>query len=85
MERNESCGRIHHRPARHLKILGDCDPARVHSINFQMEWPPYSGQKREFPEVDRAAFFNLEEAQKKIIPAQAAFVQELLRKLNEKA
>ena len=52
---------------------------------FPDEWPPYSGQKREFPEVDRAAFFNLEEAQKKIIPAQAAFVQELLRKLNEKA
>lgn len=65
-------------------FLGDCDPARVHSINFEMEWPPYSGQKREFPEVDRAAFFNLEEAQKKIIPAQGAFIQELLRKLNEK-
>lgn len=66
-------------------FLGDCDPARVQSINFEMEWPPYSGQKRKFPEVDRAAFFHLEEAQKKIISAQAAFIQELLRKLNEKA
>ena len=65
-------------------FAGDCDPARVRSISFEMEWPPYSGQKRTFPEVDRAAFFNLEEAQRKIIPAQAAFIQELLRKLNEK-
>jgi len=63
---------------------GDCDPARVRSINFEMEWPPYSGVKRAFPEGDRAAFFNLSEAQRKIIPAQGAFIQELLRKLNEK-
>ena len=63
---------------------GDCDPARVRSINFSMEWPPYSGLQREFPEVDRAAFFNLEEAQKKIIPAQAAFIRELLLKLKSK-
>jgi predicted NUDIX family NTP pyrophosphohydrolase len=63
---------------------GDCDPARVRSISFEMEWPPYSGQKRAFPEVDRAAFFNLAEAQRKIIPAQAAFIKELLGKLNAK-
>jgi predicted NUDIX family NTP pyrophosphohydrolase len=49
-----------------------------------MEWPPYSGQKRVFPEVDRAAFFDLEEASRKIIPAQAAFIRELLVKLNGK-
>ncbi|MEY4385474.1 MAG: hypothetical protein RLY20_757 [Verrucomicrobiota bacterium] len=61
---------------------GDCDPARVRSINFEMEWPPYSGQKRSFPEVDRAAFFNLGEAQRKIIHAQAALIQELLLKLK---
>jgi len=61
---------------------GDCDPARVRSINFEMEWPPYSGQKRAFPEVDRAAFFNLAEARRKIIPAQAAFIAELLETLK---
>ena len=61
---------------------GDCDPARVHSINFEMEWPPYSGQKRSFPEVDRAAFFHLAEAKRKIIPAQAAFISDLLEKLK---
>jgi predicted NUDIX family NTP pyrophosphohydrolase len=63
---------------------GDCDPARVHSINFEMEWPPYSGQKRSFPEVDRAAFFHLAEAKRKIIPAQAAFISELVEKLMGK-
>jgi predicted NUDIX family NTP pyrophosphohydrolase len=63
---------------------GNCDPARVRSISFEMEWPPYSGQKRVFPEVDRAAFFDLEEARRKIIPAQAAFIRELLVKLNGK-
>jgi predicted NUDIX family NTP pyrophosphohydrolase len=62
---------------------GNCDPARVRSINFEMEWPPYSGQKRVFPEVDRAAFFNLEEARRKIIPAQNGFIEELLNKLRE--
>lgn len=63
---------------------GDCDPARVRSIAFSMEWPPYSGQQREFPEVDRAAFFHVEEARRKIIPAQAAFIKELVVKLQEK-
>jgi predicted NUDIX family NTP pyrophosphohydrolase len=62
---------------------GDCDPARVRSINFKMEWPPYSGQMKEFPEVDHAAFFQLAEARRKIIPAQAAFIKELLEKLKE--
>jgi predicted NUDIX family NTP pyrophosphohydrolase len=63
---------------------GDCDPARVRSINFEMEWPPYSGQKRSFPEVDRAAFFSVAEARRKIIPAQAEFINELLLKLKTK-
>lgn len=61
---------------------GDCDPARVRSIHFEMEWPPYSGQKRMFPEVDRAAFFDLTEARRKIIPAQAPFLAELARVLQ---
>jgi predicted NUDIX family NTP pyrophosphohydrolase len=61
---------------------GDCDPARVRSIHFEMEWPPYSGQKRRFPEVDRAAFFDLAEARRKIIPAQAPFLAELARVLQ---
>jgi predicted NUDIX family NTP pyrophosphohydrolase len=56
---------------------GDCDPAAVRSNTFGMEWPPKSGRKATFPEVDRAAFFDLEAARKKINPAQAALLDEL--------
>jgi predicted NUDIX family NTP pyrophosphohydrolase len=60
---------------------GDCDPARLHSNTFLMEWPPRSGQKREFPEVDRAEFFEIEEAKRRINAAQAWFLSELERHL----
>jgi predicted NUDIX family NTP pyrophosphohydrolase len=56
---------------------GDCDPATVKSNTFQMEWPPRSGQLQEFPEVDRAAFFNLAEAKLRINPAQILCLEEL--------
>lgn len=62
---------------------GDCDASAVRSGTFSMEWPPRSGQHREFPEVDRAAFFGLEEARRKINPGQAALVVELGRALGE--
>ena len=39
---------------------GDCDPSALRSNTFQMEWPPRSGKTREFPEIDRAAFFTIE-------------------------
>jgi predicted NUDIX family NTP pyrophosphohydrolase len=61
---------------------GDCDPATMKSNTFQMEWPPRSGRLEEFPEVDRAAFFNLAEAKQRINPAQIACLEELKRKLN---
>ena len=38
---------------------GDCDPATLKSNTFTMEWPPHSGQQQEFPEIDRAEFFDL--------------------------
>jgi predicted NUDIX family NTP pyrophosphohydrolase len=53
---------------------GDCDPSQLKSNTFQMEWPPRSGKQREFPEVDRAAFFTLEQAREKIHPAEAPFL-----------
>lgn len=49
---------------------GVCDPASLTSNTFVMEWPPHSGKKQEFPEIDRAEFFALEEARKRINPAQ---------------
>ncbi len=57
-------------------IEGDLDPAAVRSNTFTMEWPPKSGKKTEFPEVDRAAFFDPETARQKINPAQAPLLDE---------
>ncbi len=63
-------------------IEGDCDPATLRSNTFSLEWPPRSGKLREFPEVDRAAFFEVREAKKKINPAQAELLEELERRLR---
>jgi predicted NUDIX family NTP pyrophosphohydrolase len=61
---------------------GDCDPACVRSQSFTMEWPPRSGKKQEFPEIDRAAWFSLEEGASRILPGQAGFLRELARVLS---
>ncbi|HXJ92888.1 MAG TPA: NUDIX domain-containing protein [Terriglobia bacterium] len=58
---------------------GDCDPAQIKSNSFTIEWPPRSGKQQAFPEVDRAAFFCIDEAKLKINPAQV----ELLSRLQE--
>lgn len=57
---------------------GDCDPAQVRSNTFEMEWPPRSGRRRAFPEIDRAAFFDPDTARRKILPAQAPFIDRAL-------
>jgi predicted NUDIX family NTP pyrophosphohydrolase len=58
-------------------VEADFDPATLDSNTFTMEWPPRSGQEREFPEVDRAEWFGLAEAREKIISAQAEFLDRL--------
>jgi predicted NUDIX family NTP pyrophosphohydrolase len=63
-------------------VEGDCDPARLASNTFRLEWPPRSGRTREFPEVDRAEFFTLAEARRKILPAQAPFLDRLLERFS---
>jgi predicted NUDIX family NTP pyrophosphohydrolase len=60
----------------------DFDPAVLASNTFKMEWPPRSGKEQEFPEVDRAAWFDLERARSKILPAQGAFLDRLLEHLG---
>lgn len=65
-------------------IEGDCDTALLKSNTFTMEWPPRSGKRQEFPEVDRAEFFSLETAQQKINPAQAEFISRLEEKIPMK-
>ncbi|HET9252309.1 MAG TPA: NUDIX domain-containing protein [Candidatus Eisenbacteria bacterium] len=64
-------------------VEGDFDPARLRSNTFSMEWPPGSGRKQEFPEVDRAAWFGLDEAEGKIRPEQKPFLDEVRRIARE--
>ncbi|MGH9740078.1 MAG: NUDIX domain-containing protein [Candidatus Acidiferrales bacterium] len=56
---------------------GDCDPAVLTSNTFSMEWPPHSGKQRDFPEIDRAAFFTLKAAKQKMHRAEFEFVSRL--------
>ena len=58
-------------------LAGDCDANKIRSNNFSMEWPPRSGQQREFREVDRAGWFDLAEARKKMLRGQQGFLDEL--------
>ena len=61
---------------------GDLDPDAVHSNTFTMEWPPRSGRTAEFPEIDRAGWFGIDEAREKLNPAQAEFLDRLLELLR---
>mgnify|MGYP005838188405 CR=1 FL=1 len=62
---------------------GEVAPEDLRSNTFSLEWPPHSGEFKEFPEVDRAAWFPLAEARKKIHPGQAGFLEELMELLEE--
>ncbi|MDE3184813.1 MAG: NUDIX domain-containing protein [Bacteroidota bacterium] len=55
----------------------DLDEAKITSNHFEIEWPPRSGKKQTFPEVDKAGWFGFEEARKKILPGQAPLLEEL--------
>jgi predicted NUDIX family NTP pyrophosphohydrolase len=58
-------------------LEGDLDADAIQSITFELEWPPRSGQRQSYPEVDRAAWFTPEEARAKLNAAQAAFLDRL--------
>jgi predicted NUDIX family NTP pyrophosphohydrolase len=58
------------------------DPALLDSNTFSIEWPPRSGKEKEFPEADRAEWFDLEAAREKILPAQAELLDRLLERLE---
>ncbi len=63
-------------------LQADFDPAALRSNLFTMEWPPRSGQVREFPEADRAGWFGLDAARVKIHPGQAPLLDSLCRQLS---
>jgi predicted NUDIX family NTP pyrophosphohydrolase len=56
---------------------GDADPAALNSNLFEMEWPPRSGRRQAFPEIDQLAWFAVEEARQKLIGGQAPFIDSL--------
>jgi predicted NUDIX family NTP pyrophosphohydrolase len=60
----------------------DLDADAIHSNSFEMEWPPRSGQRQEFPEVDRAAWFDLPTARNKITKGQLSLLDQLERLLG---
>lgn len=63
-------------------VESDFDTSTLDSNTFTMQWPPHSGRQREFPEVDRAEWFAPRKAKRKLIAAQAAFVDRLLEHLK---
>jgi predicted NUDIX family NTP pyrophosphohydrolase len=58
-------------------VRADFDPSRLRSNMFSMEWPRGSGRQRDFPEVDRAAWFDLDAARRKILAGQAPLLDQL--------
>jgi predicted NUDIX family NTP pyrophosphohydrolase len=57
---------------------GDLDATAIRSNTFPLEWPPRSGRVQEFPEVDRAAWFGVQEARTKLVAGQLPYLQRLL-------
>jgi predicted NUDIX family NTP pyrophosphohydrolase len=62
---------------------GNLEASAIRSNTFVLEWPPRSGRRQEFPEVDRAGWFGAAEAREKLVPAQAAFVDRLQERLGD--
>ncbi len=63
-------------------VRSDFDPSTLKSNTFSMEWPPKSGRQREFPEVDQAAWFDVETARRKILKGQEPFLDQLIAMLQ---
>jgi predicted NUDIX family NTP pyrophosphohydrolase len=63
-------------------VEGDIDVEKVVSNTFEMEWPPKSGKRSSFAEIDRGGWFGIDEAKLKLNPAQVALIEELASRLN---
>lgn len=58
------------------------EPQIIHCNNIEIEWPPKSGKKISFPEIDKAEWFPIELALKKILPSQAVFIKKVVNKVS---
>jgi predicted NUDIX family NTP pyrophosphohydrolase len=84
----EPLGSVTQRGGKHVvafACLGDFDVDALVSNEFELEWPPRAGRKAMFPEVDRAEYFDIDAARRKINPAQAAFLSRLEAWLGDSA
>lgn len=63
-------------------LEGDIDPQKIKSNHFEMEWPPHSGKKAQFPEIDKAEWFTVSTAKEKIIHGQLNFIIEFEKILS---
>jgi predicted NUDIX family NTP pyrophosphohydrolase len=59
---------------------GDCDPTKLRSNTFVMEWPPRSGRRMDVSEVDRGCWYSLEDARSRLLAGQRAFLDRLLER-----
>ena len=63
-------------------LENDIDAETIRSNTYRIEWPPKSGKWQSYPEIDKAAWFDIATAKKKINEAQIAFIDELMSKLS---
>jgi len=61
---------------------GDCDPHKLRSNTFTLEWPPHSGREIEVPEVDRGGWYSIEDARRRLLPGQRVFLDRLLETIR---
>lgn len=61
---------------------GECDPGLLRCNEFELEWPPKSGRRQRYPEIDRVAWFGVAEARGKLLPAQCALLDRLEQALG---
>jgi len=64
-------------------VAGDIDAESIRSNTYAVQWPPKSGQWRRYPEIDRAGWFGVADARRKILPGQAGFIDRLIELLDE--
>ena len=78
-------GEIRQKSGKHVygwAFEGNCDSSQVKSNTFTLEWPPKSGQMKEFPEIDKGEFFSLSDALRKINQNQGEFLDRLEKHLG---
>jgi predicted NUDIX family NTP pyrophosphohydrolase len=65
-------------------LQAEFDLSGFSSNQFEMEWPPRSGQRQRFPEIDRIAYFDVATARRKILPGQRPFIEEVVERFGKK-